>query len=79
VRFVHSDLIDPTPTLVCTRCDRRGVYGIARLMAKNGDARLNDLRSFLTADFHVRLLPLIGFRRPTPFLDGAGTNRVGRR
>jgi len=45
-----SDLIDPRLTLVCTRCERRGVYSVARLMAKHGDARLTDLRSFLTAD-----------------------------
>ncbi len=45
-----SDLIAPTLTLVCIRCERRGVYSIARLMAKHGDARLTDLRSFLTAD-----------------------------
>ena len=45
-----SDLIALRLTLVCTRCERRGVYSVARLMAKNGDARLTDLRSFLTAD-----------------------------
>ena len=45
-----SDLIAPVLTLVCTRCERKGVYGVARLMAKHGDARLTDLRSFLTAD-----------------------------
>jgi len=45
-----SDLIAPTLTLVCARCERRGVYSVARLMAKHGDARLTDLRSFLTAD-----------------------------
>ena len=44
-----SDLIT-TLTLVCARCERRGVYSVARLMAKHGDARLTDLRSFLTAD-----------------------------
>jgi len=31
-------------------CQRKGVYSVARLMAKHGDARLTDLRSFLTAD-----------------------------
>ena len=45
-----SDLIAPRLTLVCARCERRGVYSVARLMAKHGDARLTDLRSFLTAD-----------------------------
>ena len=47
---VLSDLIAPTLTLVCALCDRRGVYSVARLQAKHGDARLTDLRSFLTAD-----------------------------
>jgi hypothetical protein len=44
-----SDLVTPTLMLVCTRCERKGVYSVARLMAKHGDARLTDLRSFLTA------------------------------
>ena len=30
--------------------ERKGVYNVARLMAKRGDARLTDLRSFLSAD-----------------------------
>ena len=45
-----SDLIAPTLTLACARCARRGVYSAGRLMAKHGDARLTDLRSFLTVD-----------------------------
>jgi hypothetical protein len=45
-----SDLIAPRLTLVCAQCDRRGVYSVVRLLAKHGDARLTDLRSFLTAD-----------------------------
>jgi hypothetical protein len=40
-----SDLIDSTLTLVCALCDRRGVYSVARLQAKHGDARLTDLRA----------------------------------
>jgi hypothetical protein len=42
--------LSPTLTLVCALCDRRGVYSVGRLQAKHGDARLTDLRSFLTAD-----------------------------
>jgi hypothetical protein len=34
-----SDLIAPTLTLFCARCERRGIYSVARLMAKHGDAR----------------------------------------
>jgi hypothetical protein len=45
-----ADLIAPTLTLVCALCDQRGVYSVARLRAKHGDARLTDLRGFLTAD-----------------------------
>jgi hypothetical protein len=45
-----SDLIAPTLTLVCGPCDRKGVCSVARLQAKHGDARLTDLRTFLTAD-----------------------------
>jgi hypothetical protein len=41
---ILSDLIGPALTLVCAQCDRRGVYSVARLMAKHGDARLTDLR-----------------------------------
>jgi hypothetical protein len=44
-----SDLIAPTLTLVCKPCGRKGVYSVARLQAKHGDARLTDLRGFLTA------------------------------
>jgi hypothetical protein len=45
-----ADLIDPTLALVCTRCQRHGRCSVARHMAKHGDARLTDLRTFLTAD-----------------------------
>jgi len=45
-----SDLMDPALTLVCARCQRKGRYSVARLMSKHGDARLTDLRTFLTAD-----------------------------
>jgi hypothetical protein len=45
-----SDLVAPTLTLDCAPCGRKGVYSVARLQAKHGDARLTDLRAFLTAD-----------------------------
>jgi hypothetical protein len=45
-----SDLIGPTLTLVCTLCDRRGKYNVARLQDRHGDATLTDLRLFLTAN-----------------------------
>ena len=45
-----SDLIRLTLTLACARCQRKSRYSVYRLMAKHGDARLTDLRGFLTAD-----------------------------
>jgi hypothetical protein len=45
-----SDLATPTLTIACTPCGRRGVYSVARLIAKHGDARHTDLRVFLSAD-----------------------------
>jgi hypothetical protein len=47
---VLSDLIAPTLTLDCEPCGRRDVCSVARLQAKHGDARLTELRAFLTAD-----------------------------
>jgi hypothetical protein len=45
-----SDLIAPILALASEPCGRKGVYSVARLQAKHGDARLTDLRAFLTAD-----------------------------
>jgi hypothetical protein len=36
--------------LACARCERTGRYSVARLLSEHGDARLTDLRDFLTAD-----------------------------
>ena len=38
-----SDLREPTVTIVCEPCNRRGSYNVARLMAQYGDAKLPDL------------------------------------
>jgi hypothetical protein len=45
-----SDLIAPALTLVCGPCERKGRYSVARLMTKHGDAKLTDLRTFLSAN-----------------------------
>jgi hypothetical protein len=45
-----SEPRDVTLTLVCKPCARKGVYGVARLRAKRGDAKLPDLRRFLSYD-----------------------------
>jgi hypothetical protein len=45
-----SDVISPTMHLVCKACNRRSVYSVKRLIAKHGDAKLPDLRRFLSND-----------------------------
>jgi hypothetical protein len=39
-----SDLTGTTLTLVCEPCGRKGVYSVARLRAKHGDAKSPGLR-----------------------------------
>jgi len=46
--FTLSDLREPTLTVVCQPCGRRGRYNIERLMAKHGDAKLLYLLDTLT-------------------------------
>jgi hypothetical protein len=41
--IVLSDLRNPTLSIVCQPCGRRGTYSVARLMEQHGDARLTDL------------------------------------
>jgi hypothetical protein len=44
-RYVLSDIREPTLTIVCEPCGRRGRYAVARLIEKYGaDAKLPDLR-----------------------------------
>ena len=40
---VLSDLRQPTLSIVCEPCGRRGRYGVAKLMELHGDAKLTDL------------------------------------
>jgi hypothetical protein len=42
-----SDVREPTLTIICQPCGRRGRYSVARLMAKHGDAKLTDLRAII--------------------------------
>jgi hypothetical protein len=44
-----SDVREPTLTIVCQPCGRRGRYDVQRLMAKHGDAKILFLLSDLTA------------------------------
>ena len=38
--FTLSDVREPTLTVVCEPCGRRGRYNVEKLMAKHGDAKL---------------------------------------
>jgi hypothetical protein len=38
--FTLSHIRDPTLTIVCQPCGRRGRYSVARLIAKHGDAKI---------------------------------------
>jgi len=38
-----SDVRQPTLSIVCEPCGRRGAYNVARLMELHGDAKLTDL------------------------------------
>jgi hypothetical protein len=41
--LVLSDLRQPTLSIVCEPCGRRGRYSVAKLMEQHGDAKLTDL------------------------------------
>jgi hypothetical protein len=45
--FTLSDVREPTLTVVCEPCGRRGRYNVEKLMAKHGDAKLLYLLSTL--------------------------------
>ncbi len=38
--FTLSDVREPTLTIVCQPCGRRGRYNVRRLIAKHGDAKI---------------------------------------
>jgi hypothetical protein len=47
-RYTLSEVREPTLTIVCEPCGRRGRYAVARLIEKYGaDAKLPDLRQTL--------------------------------
>jgi hypothetical protein len=43
-----SDVRDPTLTVVCRPCGRRGRYNVEKLMVKHGDAKILYLLGELT-------------------------------
>jgi hypothetical protein len=47
--FTLSDVREPTLTVVCLPCGRRGRYNVEKLMAKHGDAKLLYLLAMLTS------------------------------
>jgi hypothetical protein len=47
--LVLSDLRQPTLSIVCEPCGRRGRYSVAKLMEQHGDAKLTDLLQELAA------------------------------
>jgi hypothetical protein len=38
--FTLSDVREPTLTIVCQPCGRRGRYNVERLMERHGDAKI---------------------------------------
>jgi hypothetical protein len=46
--FTLSDVREPTLTVVCEPCGRRGQYNVERLVAKHGNAKLLYLLDTLT-------------------------------
>jgi hypothetical protein len=46
--FTLTDVREPTLTVVCQPCGRRGRYNVERLIAKHGDAKILFLLSLLT-------------------------------
>jgi hypothetical protein len=43
-----SDLREPTLTVICVLCGRRGRYAVTHLIERHGDAKLPDLLEALT-------------------------------
>jgi hypothetical protein len=41
--LILSDVRNPTLSIVCDPCSRRGTYNVARLIEQHGDAKLTDL------------------------------------
>jgi hypothetical protein len=52
-----SDVRSPTLSIVCEPCRRRGRYGVERLMAEHGDAKLTDLLVTLANCDRARQVP----------------------
>jgi hypothetical protein len=69
--FTLSDVCEPTLSLVCEPCGRRGRYNVAKLIETHGDAKLTDLliklancRKARSASIHDRCEAAYGQRLP---------------
>jgi hypothetical protein len=69
--IILTDVREPTLTIVCEPCGRRGRYSVAKLMAEHGDAKLTDLLEALaacpkarSASVHDRCKAVYGQRLP---------------
>jgi hypothetical protein len=69
--LVLSDLRQPTLSIACEPCGRRGRYSVAALMEQHGDAKLTDLLLTLancqkarSASIHDRCKAVHGQRLP---------------
>ena len=66
-----SDVREPTLTVVCEPCGRRGRYNVSRLIERHGDAKLPDLLVTLancpkarSVSIHDRCKAVYGQRLP---------------
>ena len=69
-----SDVREPTLTIVCEPCARRGRYAVARLLEEHGDAKLTDLLGMLAtvSEDELRQRLTIDARR---YMKGSGLAR----
>jgi hypothetical protein len=71
-----SDVRDPTLTIDCEPCGRRGRYNVDKLMAEHGDAKLTDLLVTLADCAKARSLSI--HDRCKAVYEGARREPVGR-
>jgi hypothetical protein len=69
--YTLFDVTQPTLTIVCDPCGRRGRYAVARLIEKHGDEKLTTLLDTLTQCpktrvFNIRDLCKAKFGQPIP-------------
>jgi hypothetical protein len=55
--IILTDVREPTLTIVCAPCDRRGRYSVAKLMAEHGDSK-RSIADLGVDSAHWRIIPL---------------------